>query len=154
MGERKTQENKESKRSRLVGGLDVSDGTVGYVYLDVDKWGDMNATMLPEIIAMAAEKYQDPRQCHCRGGDQPAVESELEARHACVWTKSGGILGSLKVEKGRVGELGVSSEQNVYELAKNADARGVSRVHAKWLQDPQVDDVRYRLAATQVAIGE
>ena len=31
------------------------------VFLAVDMCGDMNATMLPEIIAMIAEEYEDPK---------------------------------------------------------------------------------------------
>ena len=36
----------------------------------------------------------------------------------------------------------------------NADARGGCHAHAKWLQDHESDDVRCRLVATQLAIGE
>ena len=37
----------------------------------------------------------------------------------------------LKVENGRLGELGLMSEHNMYELVQIADARGGSHVHAK-----------------------
>ena len=41
----------------------------------------------------------------------------------------------MKVEKGRLRELGLMNEPNMYELVKNADARGGFHDHAKWLQD-------------------
>ena len=46
------------------------------------------------------------------------------------------------------------SEHNTYELVKNADALGGSHVHAKWLRDHKRDEIRCRLAATQLPIGE
>ena len=67
------QEGHESKRSRLVGALDVPADTVGHVCLSVDVCGEMNATMLPDITAMTAE-------CQDRSGDQLPVESKLVAK--------------------------------------------------------------------------
>ena len=69
-------------------------------------------------------------------------------------TKSGEVLDILKVEKGRLRDLGSINEHNNYEVVKNAVARGGSHVHAKWLQDHKGDEVRCRLLATQLAIGE
>ena len=69
-------------------------------------------------------------------------------------TTSGEILGPLNVEKSRLRELSLVNDHNMYELAKNANARGGSHVHAKWLQDHKGDEVRCRLVATQLALGE
>ena len=40
----------------------------------------------------------------------------------------------LKFEKGRLRELGLFNEHDLYELVTNADERGGSHINAKWLQ--------------------
>ena len=67
-------------------------------------------------------------------------------------TKTGEILDPLQV--GRLRHLGLVNKHNMHEFVKNADASGGSHVDAKWLQDHKGDEIRCRLAATQLAIGE
>ena len=70
------------------------------------------------------------------------------------WSKIGEIPDPLKVEKGRLKELGLMSEDNMCDLVKNADARGGGHVRVRWLQDHKGDEVRCRLVAKQLAIGK
>ena len=74
------QEGHESKRLRLVGGLDVSVDTLDCVYLDVVVCGDIDAKTTHEIIAMTAEELLAPAECHHRGRELSAVESKPVAR--------------------------------------------------------------------------
>ena len=60
----------------------------------------------------------------------------------------------MKFETVRLRELGLMSEQNMYELVKNTDACGGSYIHVKWFQGHREDDVRCPPQATELATGE
>ena len=79
---------------------------------------------------------------------------KLIARKDCVRHEELRGHGSLEGRENRIRELGLMNEHNMYELVKNADARGGFRVHAKWLQGHKIAEVRCLLVATQRAINE
>ena len=111
-------EGYDSKRSRLVGGLDSSADTVGCVYFDVDICDEMNVTMLLEIIAMTSEGYQDPKNVKTKVETRQQWKSNLLPDKIVYGTKTKKILDSLKIEKGRLRELGLMSERTMYGLVK------------------------------------
>ena len=110
----------------------------------------MHVTMLPEITAMSAEEYQDPNNFETEVESSQQLEANLLPEKIVYVTKVGEILHSLNVEKGRLREVALMSQHDMYELVQNADARGGAHVHTKLLQD----EVGCRLVATQLAIGE
>ena len=114
------QERLESKRLRLVGGLDVSVATMDCV---------------------PTEEYSDLKNVNTEVENIQQWKARRLLEKIVCGMKSGEILGPLKVEKGRLRELGWMNEHNMYDVAKNADARGGSRVHAKWLQDHNGDEM-------------
>ena len=133
----------ESKRFRLVGGLDVSADTLDNVFLDVDICCEMNATTPRDIITMMAEEHPDLKNVKTDVESIQKWRTNLLPHRIVNRTESGEIL--------VLGELGLTNEHDVHEL-ENVDACGGCRVHAKWLQDRKGGEVPCRLVATQLVV--
>ena len=114
----------------------------------------MNATATHDTIALTPDEYSDLKNVKTEVGNIQQWETNPLPDKIVHGTKSGEILGPLKVEKSRLRELSLVNEHNMYELVKNANALGGSHVHAEWLQDHKGDEVRCRLVATQLTMGE
>ena len=99
-----------------MGGLDVSADTMDFVYLDVDTCGGMNAKTTHEIIAMTAGEDSDLKHVKTEIENIQQWKSNLFPDKIVYDTKSGEIMDPLKVEKGRLRELGLMNEHNMYEL--------------------------------------
>ena len=112
-----------------------TDGKLGSIVrhsLDVDIYDETSATILLEIIAILVEDYQDSNN----------VKSEVEISQQ--WTvnllsdrmvygeKSDEILDLSKIERGRLGEQGLITKYNMYELVKNAWFSHAYEVLAGW----------------------
>ena len=114
--------------------------------------GDMNAKMLLRIIAMTAEEYQDPKNVKTDVGTSQQWKANLLPDMIACGTKTSEVLSPLKVERGRPRELGLMGVHNMYELVESGDERSCTHEHAQWLQYIIGDEVRCRLAGTQLAI--
>ena len=66
-------------------------------YLDVEIWSEMNATMLPEIIAMTAVEYKEKRNVSVEVETSQQWKAILLLDKIVSGTKSGEILDPLKV---------------------------------------------------------
>ena len=131
---------------------DVSMDTVGCVCLDVDYNLQLGTSdMRSDIVAATSLEYEEDLEKTQEGFEwKPDLKPEKDV----YGTKSGLLLDPDKVALGRRRELGLMQEHNMYDVVKNEDAKGGSHVHAKWLQDVKGEEVRCRLVATQLAIGE
>ena len=109
-------EGHESKRFRLVGGLDVSADTLDHVFVDVDICCEMSATTPRDIITKNAEEHPDLKNVKTSLESIQKCRTNLLPHRIVNRTESGEIL--------VLGELVLMNEHDVHELAKNADACG------------------------------
>ena len=88
-----------------------------------------------EFIAITAEECSDLENVTTDAANIQQWKAKLLQDKIVSGAKSGEILDLLKVENGRLRELGFTKEHNIHELVENADARGGFHVHAKCLPD-------------------
>ena len=103
---------------RLVDELHLSAHTMDRVHLDVYMFGGMNATTSHEVIAMTAGEYSGMKNVKTKVESIQQWKANLLRDKLANGTKSGEILVSFKVGKGRLRELGFMSEHNIYEVLK------------------------------------
>ena len=103
--------------------MDVSRETMDCVYLDVDIRGEMNATTAHEII-VTAEEYSVLKNAKAEVECNQQWKANLLPDKIVHGTKSGEILCPLEVQKGRLRELPLMREHNIYEIVKKYDGRG------------------------------
>ena len=142
-------ERHESKRLRLVDGMDVSTDTK----LDVSTCGEMNATTTHEPIARTRRRHPDPNNDKSKADSIQQWKANLMPLEIVYDTMASKFMDPSKVEKRQLREVSWANKHKTHELVNGDDARGSHQVHAKWVPTSRGIKVRSGLGKTQFAVS-